>query len=99
MVRLKELASLVQAGDLEDLNFVVSKWHLKYRDVRVDNTPLLHLAVSSNQFSMVKFLLSQDVDIDALDQVRLHQVWNCNSRVNLNNILTPTFSKINRRTV
>lgn len=76
MARLKELASLVQAGDLEDLNFVVSKWHLKYRDVRVDNTPLLHLAVSSNQFSMVKFLLSQDVDIDALDLVRLHEVFN-----------------------
>ena len=76
VVRLKELASLVQAGDLEDLNFVVSKWHLKYRDVRVDNTPLLHLAVSSNQFSMVKFLLSQDVDIDALDQVYQHQVHN-----------------------
>lgn len=76
VVRLKELAGLVQAGDLEDLNFVVSKWHLKYRDVRVDNTPLLHLAVSSNQFSMVKFLLSQDVDIDALDQVYQHQICN-----------------------
>jgi Ankyrin repeat len=76
LVRLKELASLVQAGDLEDLNFVVSKWHLKYRDVRVDNTPLLHLAVSSNQFSMVKFLLSQDVDIDALDQVHQYQIDN-----------------------
>ena len=97
MVRLKELASLVQAGDLEDLNFVVSKWHLKYRDVRVDNTPLLHLAVSSNQFSMVKFLLSQDVDIDALDQVRLH--YEFDSRVNSDNILIPSSTDIKFRTV
>lgn len=69
VVRLRELASLVQAGDIEGLAFVTSKCHLRYKDIRVDGIPLLHLAVSSDQLEMVKYLISQDVDTCALDKV------------------------------
>lgn len=69
VVRSKELAVLVQAGDIDSLSFMVSKWHLKYNNIRVENTPLLHLAVISDQFHMVKYLLAQGIDVEALDQV------------------------------
>ena len=69
VVRLRELANLVQAGDIEGLAFVTSKCHLRYKDIRVDGMPLLHLAVSSNELDMVKYLISQDVDICAVDKV------------------------------
>ena len=59
----------MQAGDIDSLNFMVSKWHLQYKDIRVENTTLLHLAVISDQFQMVKFLLAQDINVEALDQV------------------------------
>ena len=75
VVRLRELANLVQAGDIEGLAFVTSKCHLRYKDIRVDGVPLLHLAVCSNELDMVKYLITQDVDICALDKVSITRVF------------------------
>ena len=72
VVRLKEVSNLVQAGDIDGLNFVLSKLHLQVKDITVENTPLLHLAVLNEHFAMVKFLLSQGVDVHAHDQVRIY---------------------------
>ena len=70
----KELCSLVQAGNVDGLTMAVVKWHLQYKDIRVENTPLLHLAVIADNFQMVKFLLSKGVDLNLPDQVPVSNI-------------------------
>ena len=53
VAKSKELSSLVQAGNIDGLTMAVVKWHLQYKDIRVENTPLLHLAVMADNFQMV----------------------------------------------
>ena len=69
VAKSKELSSLVQAGNIDGLTMAVVKWHLQYKNISVENTPLLHLAVMADNFQMVKFLLSKGVDLNLLDQV------------------------------
>ena len=65
----KELSGLIRAGDIDGLTITVAKWRLHYKDIRVENTPLLHLAVIGDHFQMVKFLISKGVDLHIIDQV------------------------------
>lgn len=70
MQRLKKLSTMIKLGNIEGLDYLVTKWQWQYDDIKFENliTPLI-LAVMSNQLPMVQFLVSQGVDMDHLDLV------------------------------
>ena len=70
MQRLKKLSTMIKLGNIEGLDYLVTKWQWQYDDIKFENliTPLI-LAVMSNQLPMVQFLVSQGVEMDHLDLV------------------------------
>lgn len=70
MQRLKKLSTMIKLGNIEGLDYLVTKWQWQYDDIKFENliTPLI-LAVMSNQLPMVQFLVGQGVDMDHLDLV------------------------------
>ena len=68
--RLKKLSTMIKLGNIEGLDYLVTKWQWQYDDIKFENliTPLI-LAVMSNQLPMVQFLVSQGVEMDHLDLV------------------------------
>jgi hypothetical protein len=69
-MRSSEMSDLISSGDIEGLDSCIKKWHMQYRDVRIQNgTPILHCAVESMQLPMIQFLISEGVDIYAQNEV------------------------------
>lgn len=68
--RLKKLSTMIKLGNIEGLDYLVTKWQWQYDDIKFENliTPLI-LAVMSNQLPMVQFLVSQGVEMDHVDLV------------------------------